>query len=122
MAAMKVSVVIPAWNAQACLSRAIRSVLAQTLPPFEILVVDDGSTDATPSLVRQFGSPVRLIHQGHAGAAAARNTGIAAASGEYIAFLDADDEWLPRKLQRQMSLHRDHELVLSFSGSNEWDA
>ncbi|MBN1818306.1 MAG: glycosyltransferase family 2 protein [Sedimentisphaerales bacterium] len=97
------SVVIPAYNAADCIGEAIQSVLAQSRSPEEIIVVDDGSTDQTAGVVRNYPS-VRYIHQSNAGAAKARNTGILAATGEWIAFLDADDRWLPDKLQRQLDL------------------
>ena len=101
---MTISVIIPAWNAERHIVRAIRSVLAQTRPADEIIVVDDGSIDGTAEAVRTFGDQVRLIRQPNGGASVARNTGIAAATGEWIAFLDADDEWLPEKLELQEQL------------------
>ena len=85
------SVVIPAFNAAATLARAIESVLAQSWPAYEIIVIDDGSTDATAAVARQFGGAVRLIRQHNSGVAAARNAGAAAARGDWLAFLDADD-------------------------------
>lgn len=103
---MTVSVIIPAWNAERHIARAIRSVLAQTRPADEIVVVDDGSTDGTAAAVRTFGDAVRLIEQPNGGASVARNTGLAAATGEWIAFLDADDEWMPEKLHLQAECHR----------------
>ncbi|HBQ37543.1 MAG TPA: hypothetical protein DD714_00775 [Candidatus Omnitrophica bacterium] len=99
-----VSVVIPAYNAQATIRAAIRSALAQTLAPLEILVVDDGSTDQTTEFVRGCGERVRYLRQDHAGPAAARNRGAREARGESIAFLDADDLWLPEKLARQVEV------------------
>jgi glycosyltransferase involved in cell wall biosynthesis len=113
-------VVIPAFNAGASLGRAIRSALHQTLPPAEILVIDDGSADGTFQIAESFGSPVRVLYQRRAGAAAARNTGIAASIAPLIAFLDADDEWLPWRLQRQLPLHC-RGLAFSFCGSHEVD-
>ena len=98
---MTISVVIPAWNARVWVGRAIESVLAQTRRADEIIVIDDGSTDGTADVVRQFGPDVRLIEQTNAGASQARNTGIKAACGDWIAFLDADDQWLPRRLAAQ---------------------
>jgi hypothetical protein len=99
-----VSVVIPAYNAQKWIGRAIESVLNQSVAAAEILVVDDGSTDGTAEAVKKYGSPVRYIHQANAGAGAARNKGIEAATGEWIAFLDADDEWYPHKLASQIAI------------------
>jgi len=101
-----VSVVIPAHNAERFIARAIDCVLAQTHQPNEIIVVDDGSTDGTAQVVQKYGQRVCYIHQKNAGAASARNTGIKAAKYHWIAFLDADDEWLPEKLQSQIELLR----------------
>jgi glycosyltransferase involved in cell wall biosynthesis len=98
---MKISVIIPAYNSEQTIRRALDSVLNQTRPPEEIIVVDDGSMDKTAEAVRAYGEKVRLIRQENAGVSVARNTGITAAAGDWIAFLDADDEWLPEKLQRQ---------------------
>lgn len=117
--AYAVSVVIPAYNAAACLGRAIGSVLSQSQPAAEIVVVDDGSTDSTAALAESFGAAVRLVRQHHQGVAAARNAGIQAARAPWIAFLDADDEWLPEKLARQMALHRTRDLIFSYCRSNE---
>ena len=91
-----ISVVIPLYNKQREIGEAVRSALAQTLPPREIIVVDDGSTDGSAEVVRAIGSPlVRLVSQPNAGVCAARNHGIEEATGEYIALLDADDAWEP---------------------------
>jgi hypothetical protein len=100
----RVTCVIPAWNAAETIARAIASALGQTAPPIEIIVVDDGSTDRTAEIVGSIGGTVRLIRQANAGGECARNRGIAAASGEFIALLDADDIWLPEKLQRQLAV------------------
>jgi glycosyltransferase involved in cell wall biosynthesis len=93
------SVIIPAYNGAATLARAIASVRTQTLPPHEIIVVDDGSTDATSDVARSFGAVVRLIAQANRGVAAARNTGASAATGDWLAFLDADDWYAPDRLR-----------------------
>ncbi len=98
-----VSVVIPTHDRAALVVRALRSVAAQTYGNLEILIVDDGSTDDTEASVHATGIPVRYLPQPHAGVSAARNRGVAAARGEWIAFLDSDDVWLPEKLARQMS-------------------
>lgn len=93
------SVVIPAFNSAATLTRAIESVCAQSWPAHEIIVVDDGSTDATAEVARQFGDVVRLIQQMNSGVSVARNAGAAAATGDWLAFLDADDWYAPDRLK-----------------------
>jgi len=102
----KVSVIIPTYNRAHLVGRAIRSVLNQTYQDFEIIVVDDHSTDNTEEVVKSFNDPrIRYIrHEKNRGGSAARNTGIRAARGEYIAFLDDDDYWLPTKVEKQISL------------------
>lgn len=97
------SVVIPAFNAAATIARAIGSVRAQSFPAHEIIVVDDGSLDATAEVVQAYGATVRLIRQQNAGVSVARNAGAAAASGDWLAFLDADDWYAPDRLK----LHAD---------------
>ena len=99
-----ISVIIPAYNYARYLAEAIDSALGQTYAPLEVIVVDDASTDDTPRVLAAYGQRIRAIRQPNGGAGAARNTGIAAARGEYVAFLDADDVWLPRKLELQMAL------------------
>jgi glycosyltransferase involved in cell wall biosynthesis len=102
---VNVSVVIPLYNKVRHIRRAIESVLAQTRGPLELIVVDDGSTDGSGTVVREIiDSRLRLITQPNAGECAARNRGIQAASGELIAFLDADDEWLPEFLKTVLAL------------------
>jgi len=111
-----ISVVIPAYNAEKYVGRAVESILAQTHSPDEIIIVDDGSTDGTAQVVRLFEDKVTFIQQQNAGASVARNSGIEAARGEWIAFLDADDEWLPQKLQRQIEhLRKRPDLVWTHS-------
>ena len=101
-APVTVTAVIPSYNSAKLLPRCIESVLTQTVPVSEILVIDDGSTDNTAEVVAQFPAPVRLIQQKNAGVAAARNAGIRAAAGEWIGFLDADDRWLPNKTELEL--------------------
>lgn len=101
---MKIGAIIPVYNRAHCIGRAVESILAQTEPVKEILIVDDGSTDDLEGALRPFANAVSLIrHTTNQGASAARNTGMAAATGEYIAFLDSDDVWKPGKLQQQMA-------------------
>lgn len=97
-----ISVVIPAFNAAHLVGDAIRSILAQGHPSIEILVVNDGSTDETASVATQFGAPVTCLTRVQGGTAAARNTGVAQARGQWLAFLDADDLWAAGKLDRQI--------------------
>lgn len=97
-----VSVVIPAFNDARYIRQAIESVLAQTHPALDVVVVDDGSTDETVAVVREFGPAVRVIEQQNRGAAAARNRALQEIRGEYVAFLDADDFWHPRKIEAQL--------------------
>lgn len=103
-----VSVVIPAYNFGAFLPETIRSVREQTHPDVEIVVVDDGSTDETPEVLKRVEGPdLRWRHTPNRGVSAARNLGIELAEGDYVAFLDADDLWLPEKLERQVRLLQD---------------
>jgi len=112
-----ISVVIAAFNAAGFIDRALKSVLDQTLPADEVIIVDDGSTDETAAKIKTWGPPVRYIFQENAGVSAARNTGIQSAQGDWIAFLDADDEWSNEKLARQAALlQRNPQLV--WTGGN----
>jgi glycosyltransferase involved in cell wall biosynthesis len=100
----KVSTVIPAYNAAWCVARAIDSALAQEGVAQEIIVVDDGSTDDTARVLAGYGEAIKVVRQANGGLSNARNAGMMAARGEYVAFLDADDWWLPGKLARQAAL------------------
>ena len=101
---MRVSVVIPAYNSARFLREAIESVRQQTTPVHETIVVDDGSTDETEQVIQSLGGGIVYIQQANAGVSAARNRGIAQATGEIIAFLDADDLWLPQKVENQVRI------------------
>ncbi|MDD5680406.1 MAG: glycosyltransferase family A protein [Candidatus Omnitrophica bacterium] len=100
----KVSVVIPAYNCERFISTAIESVLNQTYGDYEIIVVNDGSTDKTDEILSGYTSKIKKIYQPNKGPAEARNTGVANSEGEYIAFLDQDDAWLPDKLRMQVEV------------------
>jgi glycosyltransferase involved in cell wall biosynthesis/ubiquinone/menaquinone biosynthesis C-methylase UbiE len=100
---IKVSVIIPTYNRANFVCEAINSCLNQTFRNFEIIVIDDGSTDNTKEALKRYGSSIRYVYQENQGRAEARNRGIKLAEGEYIAFLDDDDLWLPQKLERQVN-------------------
>lgn len=103
----RVSVLIPTWNRERYLGQAIESVLAQTYRDFEVIVVDDGSTDGTAALVRRY-ETVRYVYQPHSGIPAARNRALEEARGELIAWLDSDDMYEPEKLERQVEYLDSH--------------
>jgi hypothetical protein len=114
---MTISVIIPAYNASGTIRETLDSVLAQTAPPDEILVMDDGSTDETASIVANYAPRITLIRQENRGVASARNTLCANARGDLVAFLDSDDLWHPRYLERQRQLFESHsECVAFFTG------
>ena len=121
----RVTVVVPAWNTSSVLAEALDSIRAQTFRDFEVLVVDDGSTDDTAKVAERHGAEdgrFCLICQVHAGVSIARNTAVAEARGEWIAFLDADDVWLPAKLERQLALlEQDPAADLLFTNFFLWD-
>lgn len=98
----RVSVIIPTYNRGWIIREAIDSVMVQDYRDFELIVVDDGSTDNTPDILDSFRDEIRVLRQENQGVSAARNRGLAAASGRFIAFLDSDDLWLPQKLLRQV--------------------
>jgi glycosyltransferase involved in cell wall biosynthesis len=103
-----VSVIIPAFNADAYVHDAVNSALAQTHPDIEVIAVDDGSTDTTGTLLDAYGPRIRVVRQSNSGVAAARNAGLRIASGSWVAFLDADDVWAPDKIAIQLATIGDH--------------
>ena len=98
---MKISVILPTYNREHTLRRAIDSVFSQTLQPFEFIVIDDGSTDETKKLLKENYPTVQYLYQGNEGVSSARNKGIQHSCGDWVAFLDSDDEWMPNKLESQ---------------------
>ena len=117
------SVIIPTFNCGRFVAGAIESALGQTVRPAEVVVIDDGSTDDTESVIRQFGDKVTYIKQSNAGVSAARNRGVAESSSEFIAFLDADDIWEPTKLEKQLAVFEsDPEIGLVHCGMREFDS
>ncbi len=112
----RVSVITPVYNGARTIQRAIESVLAQSFRDFEIIVADDGSTDGTIEILGRFGDRITLLKQTHLQQAIARNSAVEASRGEYLAFLDADDSWLPDKLARCVEvLDRDSRCDLAYS-------
>ena len=117
----KVSIVIPAYNCADQITDALNSILEQTYKNYEIIVVDDGSSDSIENVIKSFNAPITFLRQSNGGAAVARNTGMKHARGKYIAFLDADDIWLPEKLQTQISfLKENHNVGFVCSDGFRW--
>jgi glycosyltransferase involved in cell wall biosynthesis len=113
---IETSVIIPTFNRLTFLTRAIASVQEQTCQAFELIVIDDGSTDGTREFVRRMGTDIRYLYQERQGPSAARNRGIRAARGRFISFLDSDDLWLRNKLATQIDfMHRNREAIVCYS-------
>jgi glycosyltransferase involved in cell wall biosynthesis len=104
----RVSIIIPTYNREEFLLEAVKSVLAQTYEDFELIVVDDGSTDGTKKVIQRYKKRLRYLSQANQGVSAARNNGLAHAQGEFVAFLDSDDLWLPEKLAAQIAFMDRH--------------
>ncbi|MBW2408337.1 MAG: glycosyltransferase [Deltaproteobacteria bacterium] len=115
-----VSVVIPTFNRGWIVKEAIESVLTQDFTDFELIMVDDGSTDNTPEILREFGSDIRVIRQSNSGVSAARNCGIQASVGRWIAFLDSDDLWRPQKLSLQVDFFTGHADAMICQTEEQW--
>ena len=118
---VKVSVVIPCHNAARFVGETLTSVMQQTYPAYEVLVIDDGSADDSAAIAESYGPSVRVIRQPNQGESIARNRGIQEARGEWIAFLDADDLWSPTKLQQQME-HLDRHYLASCTGAHRFNS
>ncbi|MFW5989348.1 MAG: glycosyltransferase [Desulfosudaceae bacterium] len=119
-ASVDVSVIIPTFNRAGLVNEAVESVLAQRGADFELIVVDDGSTDGTGPALRSRGQDITLLSRPNRGVSAARNAGAARASGRYLAFLDSDDLWLPGKLARQAAFFQDHPEALICQTEEKW--
>lgn len=110
--------VVPAYEAEAFLGETLDGILAQTLPPARVVVVDDGSGDRTAEIARARGTPVHVVRQENRGVSEARNRGVSETTAPFVAFCDADDVWLPEKLERQMrALEADPDAVAAFCGA-----
>ena len=114
-----ISAVIPAYNCEEYIARAIESVLEQTHPVDEIIVVDDGSTDTTAEIIKSYGERIRYVHQDNAGECGARNTGVQVAASSWVAFLDADDQWLPDKIELQVKCLQQNPAIVWVSSNYE---
>jgi GT2 family glycosyltransferase len=117
---MKISAVIPVYNRKQFIRRAVDSVLKQTTPVWEIIVVDDGSTDGTPKILKSYGDCIKVIRQDNMGVSAARNAGIKASGGDWIGLLDSDDEWLPDKITKAKIFHESNPQIKIFQTEEIW--
>ena len=117
---MKISVIIPTYNRKKTLARAIQSVINQSFSPFEILIIDDGSNDGTEEWVKDNFQNIKYIYQNNHGVSSARNVGIENAYGDWVAFLDSDDEWLPNKLYEQVKAIDSNPEVKFFHTNEIW--
>ncbi len=118
----KVSIIIPTYNCERYINETISSILSQTFKNFEVIVVDDGSTDQTRKIVGSYGSPIKLISQSNAGVCAARNRGLREASGQFVCFMDHDDYWYPDKLSSQIKIFSLHpEVGIVYSRFINWN-
>jgi glycosyltransferase involved in cell wall biosynthesis len=117
---MKISVIIPTCNRSSYLAHALESVYAQSVLPYEVIVVDDGSTDNSREIIKRNFRDVRYLYQENRGVSSARNTGILAAAGDWIALLDSDDRWEPHKLERQQRALQAHPDAIMCHSDEFW--
>jgi len=118
---IKVSIIMPAYNAAVTIEESIQSVIAQTYPHWELLIIDDGSTDTTLKIIKQAAdNDIRIrifLNKNNQGVAASRNEGIKKANGEYIAFLDSDDLWHKDKLKKHLSFIKENNAIISYTAT-----
>jgi glycosyltransferase involved in cell wall biosynthesis len=114
------SVIIPVYNRYHCVRKAIDSVLSQTFADYELIVVDDGSTDDTPRVAEEYADRIRYLRRENRGVSAARNTGVTASTASWLAFLDSDDLWLPGKLERQARFIRENPGIMIHQTDETW--
>ncbi len=117
---MKISVIIPTYNREKFIEKAINSVLAQSVKPYEVIIIDDGSTDETFNLLKKYKNKIKLLTQKNTGVSSARNLGIKVADGEWIALLDSDDIWLKHKLSTQIKYHKENPRIEISQTNEEW--
>ncbi len=116
----KISVIIPTYNREVTLERAIKSVLDQTYKNFELIVIDDGSTDNTSQIIDKYSGKIRYFSKLHAGVSSARNLGLEKSEGTWVSFLDSDDYWLPGKLERQIEYLTNHPGMMILQTEEQW--
>jgi len=116
----KISVIIPTYNRENSLERAIESVLTQTYHNFELIIIDDGSTDNTSRIIKKYKKKIPYFYQLHSGVSSARNLGLEKSEGTWVAFLDSDDYWLPQKLARQMQCLSENPQWLVMQTDEKW--
>lgn len=115
-----VSIIIPTYNRGWIIKDAIDSILTQDFKDFELIIVDDGSTDNTKEILNKYKNNIKIINQTNKGVSAARNTGINASSGDYVAFLDSDDIWLPKKLSTQVDFFNSNKNAMICQTEEMW--
>lgn len=119
----RVAVIVPVYNGAETVAEAISSVLAQSYRDFEIVAIDDGSTDSSAVVLRSFAGSIRIITRPNGGISAARNSGLRESSSEYVALLDCDDTWMPTMLERTVAaLHRDNACVMAYTNLSVSDS
>ena len=115
-----ISVIVPTYNSSLFISKTLKSIINQTLKPYEVIIIDDGSNDGTKDWVKESFQDIRYIYQKNQGVSSARNKGIKYACGDWVAFLDSDDEWLPNKLYEQVKAIGSNPEIKFFHTNEIW--